>query len=264
MNGQNPGQPQWGQPPPGFQGFPPPGQQPQQPQQPMQPQQPPQQQAPAPSGGGGRSRVLPIMVAAGLACGVFAGLLLVRGTGHADEGDTVASSDEVKPDETKPDETKPDETKPDVVKPDETKPDETKPDVVKPDETKPDEVKPDEAGVKPDEVKPDEVKPDEVKPDEVKPDVVKPAVLTEARLTVTVTPADADDLKVTVDDQPYAGPMTIALDKGKKRVTVVVRAKGYRKYSKRVTLTKDYPLKVKLRKPTKKKPPTGPGNLIDL
>ena len=239
MNGQNPGQPQWGQPPPGFQGFPPPGQQPQQPQQPMQPQQPPQQQAPAPSGGGGRSRVLPIMVAAGLACGVFAGLLLVRGTGHADEGDTVASSDEVKPDETKPDE--------------------TKPDVVKPDETKPDEVKPDEAGVKP-----DEVKPDEVKPDEVKPDVVKPAVLTEARLTVTVTPADADDLKVTVDDQPYAGPMTIALDKGKKRVTVVVRAKGYRKYSKRVTLTKDYPLKVKLRKPTKKKPPTGPGNLIDL
>ena len=112
-------------------GYPPQMQQPMQ-QQPMQQpqpmgQMPPQQQAAPKPVKRGTSKIVPVVVSAGLAVGTFCGLLFGVGTGEV--ADASPSSSDTTKDEKKDDTTpnpsasaKPTETKPAETKPAETKP----------------------------------------------------------------------------------------------------------------------------------------------
>ena len=65
-----------------------------------------------------------------------------------------------------------------------------------------------------------------------------------ATLTIAVTPADA---VVTVDDKPVTGGSSaIELTGGKKAIKVVAKASGYRTYEKKMTITGDSVVNIKM------------------
>ncbi len=287
-NPSNPGQPQWGQPP-AAQGYPPQGQQPQahpgqQPQAhpgqppaaqgyPPQPQAHPGQQpqahpgqpagqpyahpshaAPVAAGHSGartgrRSTALPITVAAGLAVGVFVGLLIVKGTGKkAPAGDQKPLAGKVVTDAgvaaapTGPF----DAAAAKVV---------TAPMTLDAAPLKVTAAPIDAAPVKVAIIPVDAATAAVVTPP-TPPTPPTPASTTVQLTLEVVGPAAAVQrgVKLKVNGKTITEPtVSIELKDGKKRVKVTASAKGYY-YSKRLTLRADAKLEVKLWKLRRKKP----------
>jgi cell division septation protein DedD len=179
-----------------------------------------------------RGRALPVMVACGLAMGVFVGLVVVRGTGEAEGAVTATVTPPAR--------------------------------AASPDAAKPAEAKP--ADTNPAEAKPADAKPADAKPADAKPPEPPPAADTRALLTFNVTPPDA---VVTVDGAKVAGgKVEVKLVDGKKRVRLVAKADGYRSYDKSHLVTDDEAISIELvkrpRRSSSSKGPSGPGGLIDL
>ncbi len=286
----------WGPPPAGGPGYGPPGAAP--PQQPYgQPpqqyqQQPPaqqpyghppqqgygqppqqQQQAPHPVQGSvtpapmraaampapsGRGRAFPIVVAAGLAVGVFAGLLIV---GVGKKSDDKKSDDTEEASNTDGDKT--DGDKPDGDKTDGDKTDGDKTDGDKGDTTKVAAGTAVDAGVA-----------KKAEPVDAAPKVVEapvdaaPPEAKKITITFKVGPEKVTDYKIYVNKKKIDGTsFEVELNKkNRAKVTVLARAKGYFNWYKRKTLTEDHTFDVKFRKyvKPKKRPGGGPGGLIDL
>ena len=271
---------------------------PQQPMQqpPMQPMPPQQGAAPKPVKRG-TSKIVPVVVSAGLAVGTFCGLLFGVGTGEA--ADASPSSSEPKKDEPKKDDTTPNPSA--SAKPAETKPAETKPAETKPVETKPAQavatagsaapaagsaapaagsaatpattttVAAGSAATPPANAGSAAAKPTVAA---VEPAVKKP------KLTVEVTPASvAATAKITVDGKAIDGnALEIDLGKdAKKEVKIVVKASGYKTVEQKVDIDSDVAVKIELiKRPsapaggttrptgTGTKPKKPPGGLIDI
>jgi hypothetical protein len=188
-----------------------------------------------------RGRALPVMVACGLAMGVFVGLVVVRGTGEAEGAVTAtvtppapaASSDDKKADDAKAD----------------TKPDDAKAD------TKADDAK-----------APAPAEPPAEPPAAAAAPEPPPAADASAVLSFQVNPPDA---VVTVDGVKVAGgKLEVKLVDGKKRVRLVARADGYKSYDRSHLVTDDEAISIELvkrpRRSSGSKGPSGPGGLIDL
>ncbi len=188
----------------------------------------PQQQqpwTPPAATAGGAIKALPIAVGAGLAIGVFVGLLLIRGTGA--EASAESASAEATPDAS-------------VVA-----------------------MKAVDAGVS-------TTVDSAVK---VAAAVDAGPVVKTATLTLSVTPADAEELEVTIDGEPLSGTTFASEldDKGRgERISVRAKAKGRRSFHKRLRLNEDQTLEITLRprkRGTSGGSPTvghGPGKIIDL
>ncbi len=189
---------------------------------PMQMQQPMQQQGmPAPAMQPppqrpqvirrGTSRAVPIVVSAGLAIGVFCGLLFGLGTG----GDVIASPSKVKS----------------VAQID------PKADPLKPADPKPAAKPADPAA------KPADAKPVDPKAGSATGSAAAPAVATSAKLTINLKPDTiAKTASITVDGKEIKDGVTdVAFDAGstKKSVKVVVKAAGYKDAEKTLDVDAD-------------------------
>ncbi len=181
-----------------------------------------------------RGRALPVMVACGLAMGVFVGLVVVRGTGEA-EGAVTAT---VTP-------------APATDKPDKGGTAGTA----------------DMAGTADDDAKAPPPEPPPPAAPETPPPA-PPAADPTALLTFNVTPGNA---VVTVDGAVAAqGKAEVKLVEGKARVRLVARADGYKSYEKSHLVTDDEAISIDLVKKARRssgggsKGPSGPGGLIDL
>jgi hypothetical protein len=84
----------------------------------------------------------------------------------------------------------------------------------------------------------------------------------QATLTVTVTPADAPGMIIVVDGAPVTGGAIALAANPKKRVKVVVRAKGYNDWTKSLVVAADTTLDVKLTR--KSIGNNGPGGALGL
>ena len=272
---------------------------PQQPMQqpPMQPMPPQQGAAPKPVKRG-TSKIVPVVVSAGLAVGTFCGLLFGVGTGEA--ADASPSSSEPKKDEPKKDDTTPNPSA--SAKPAETKPAETKPAETKPVETKPAQAVATAGSAAPaagsaapaagsaatpattttGAAGSAATPPANAGSAAAKPTVaaVEPAVK-KPKLTVEVTPASvAATAKITVDGKAIDGnALEIDLGKdAKKEVKIVVKASGYKTVEQKVDIDSDVAVKIELiKRPSAPaggtaRPPAGtgtkpkkpPGGLIDI
>lgn len=239
----------------------------------------------------GTSKAVPVVVSAGLAVGVFCGLLFGLGTGEEveasnDKPATTAKKDDASEKKSEPDkkEAKKEEAKEEKKAEPAAKPDDKKEEAAaKPDEKKEDDKKPEE--------KKDEVaaKPDEKKDDDKKAEpaaagsgsaagggAAAPAAKV-AKLTVDITPADVvDKAKITIDgkavtDKSYEVSLGAA---AKKTVKVVVKASGYKDATQNVDVEGDTTVQVELVKRRTgpaplPRPPTGGtnkkgGGLIDI
>jgi hypothetical protein len=237
----------------------------------------------------GTSKIVPVVVSAGLAVGTFCGLLFGLGTGEPASAGTTSSSSSSSSTDTKSDKPKTEPAKAEPVKVAQAEPakpaEPAKTDPAKPAEpAKTDPAKPAEPA-KTDPAKPDPAKPAEpTKPAEpAKADPVKVAepMAKKAKLTVELTPdTAAKDAKITVDGKAIDGN-ALELDLGKtakKSVKVVVKASGYKTVEQKVDVDGDMAVKIELVKrpaapagprppsggtPPKKKPPGG-GGLIDI
>jgi hypothetical protein len=229
-----------------------------------------------------RSRSLPIAVAAGLAIGVFGGLLIVRGTGSAVAEENESAADESGDDnkgELRPITTPSDGDKDDGDKDVAAK--DNKDDGDKDDgSSDPDDGSADtdggstetaaggdaaDAGAATVATAPDAGAGEVAKV----VDPVAPApVITDAKITFDVAPepaTQAEGYALLVDDVAVVGTeLVVKLEDGKKRIRVTVSAPGYRKYSRRYTIKGDQLLKVRLKRPGKTTGGSGPGSLIDL
>jgi serine/threonine-protein kinase len=94
----------------------------------------------------------------------------------------------------------------------------------------------------------------------VSPDAA--ALPAQATLTVHVTPADAPGLVVSVDGTPLADGLITLPTSAKKRVRLVVRAKGYDEWTRAILLTADAVVDVKLSR--KSLGDKGPGSVLGL
>jgi hypothetical protein len=230
--------------------------------QPMQPQQPmPATAAPPPQVKRGTSKAVPVVVSAGLAVGVFCGLLFGLGTGDAVEAVAAPApkTDKVKKADgdvndsfapkTKVADNKPADTKPADTKPADTKPADTKTDA-KPDDTKPADTKTDTkpADTKTD-TKPADTKTD-AKPADTKTDTKPAAKKVVGKLIIELKPESVLKIaKITIDGKPLDGPM-FELDMTdmkpdpkkneiRKAVKVSIRASGYRDLDRVVEIVGD-------------------------
>jgi hypothetical protein len=204
------------------------------------------------SGGKGPSKALPIAVAAGLAVGVFAGLLIIKGTGSKSDkdedksGEVASKGDDGDGDDTKPD-TDSDKAKAPTT---DDKSDETKV-AAKGDEDKAakdgdDKATDDKDGDKADDKDGDKTaaaaddKKDEDKTDEDK----KPAA-TEAKLTVNAPSGS----RIYINGKRISGnSSTVKLTDGKAKVRVIVKKSGYSTGYKSVELTGDEEVSIELSK----------------
>lgn len=81
-------------------------------------------------------------------------------------------------------------------------------------------------------------------------------------LSFDVQPASAPELHITVDGQKVTGSSHALTITGQKSVKIVARARGYRTWSKTLTVRGDKSIDIKLRRPTKTS--GGPGGSLDL
>jgi len=204
----------------------------------------------------GRSRSLPIAVAAGLAIGVFGGLLILRGTGPA------AAQDEMVPDD---DSDSGEGQK--IVKSGKASDGLQNGSKDGADESK-DEVESKDGGAVAASSKAPDAGPTETvsaAPDAAPAD---PPPIAEAKVTFEVSPQPAvehKDYALLVDDVAVTtGELTVQLEDGKKKIKVVVTSPGFKKYVRRYTIKRDQELAIKLKKVGRGKPSSGPGSLIDL
>lgn len=200
-----------------------------------------------------RGRALPVIVACGLAMGVFVGLVVVRGTGEA-EGSVTATVTQPTSDGDQGD------------KKPEARPAAGQDPAPAPADGKPPDVKPEDG--KPTDVKPEDGKPADTKAADAKQPLPEPAPAadTAAILTFNLSPADA---VVTVDGNKIAdGRSEVKLVEGKARVRLIAKAGGYKSYDKSHLVTGDEAISIELvkkpRRSSSGKSPSGPGGLIDL
>jgi hypothetical protein len=218
-----------------------------------------------------RSRSLPIAVAAGLAIGVFGGLMIVRGTGPAvaeSSGESVesATKDDDKPAE--PSEAgkaaERDGPERDAAERDDTAEGREAGDKAAEGDKAGDKAA--EGGTSMTSATVDSRKP--IAGTAGDTTATKPELGSgSATLTFDVGPADAvaaAGYSLTVDGASVTGStFAVTLDDGKKRVLVVAKADGFKTYTRRLAVTSDQTLKIRLRRPSR--PTTsGPGSLIDL
>jgi hypothetical protein len=186
-----------------------------------------------------RGRALPIVVACGLAMGVFAGLLVVRGTGEGDAAPPPVAAAVVSP-------SVPVSTTP-------TSPSATPP------STAPAADKPASDADKPAADKPAS---DADKPAADKPasDADKPAAQSGvAVVSFSVRPRRAH---IFVNGEELAGTSTdIPLAGGSATIEVVVRGRGYKTHTKSYTISGDEKIEVSLRPDRRDE---GPGSLLDI
>jgi hypothetical protein len=181
------------------------------------PQQPYPQSPPPSSSAGGTSKIIPVVVSAGLAVGVFAGLLFGLGTGEvaANSGRRVGSgTGEVAAFDVGTEEYE-GADKVAVVTPD--------------------------AGPVTPPVTPDggvpATTPDGGTGTGSGSGSAAPAIKL-AHITFTVTPAGTP-AKITVDGKPVDGEVEIDISAGAKSVEVVAKAAGFRDFKKKITVMKD-------------------------
>ena len=268
---------------------------PQQPMGQMPPMGQPQAAVPPPKPSvqkRGTSKLVPVVVSAGLAVGTFCGLLF--GVGLGEEATASPSSSESAKTEDKKDDTTP--AKPEPAKAEPAKvastepastvapasPAKTEPAATEPAKTEP---APTVAPASPAKTEPAKTEPAKTEPAKTEPaSTVAPAspaktaipAVKKAKLTVELTPASVAGVKITVDGKAVDGNvMDVDLGKdAKKTVKVVVKASGYKTVEQKVDLDGDFALKIELvkrpvsttpttPKPPKKKPPGG-GGLIDI
>ncbi len=98
-------------------------------------------------------------------------------------------------------------------------------------------------------------------PTQAAPDASAP-MAAQATLTVNVTPADAPGLSVIVDGTPLTGGVVTLPTNARKRLRVVVRAKGYDEWTRAIVLTADTVVDVKLQR--KSLGDKGPGSALGL
>lgn len=197
--------------------------------------------AASPPGVGARSRALPVAAVAGLAFGIVAGIAitLTGGEAGADGEVEVAAAETPAP---------PPQPAAAAAPGD------------------PADSEPKEAAPAPDPVERTEAKTPE-----------PAAELPRATLRFAVEPrAVAGDVRITVDGQPVEGRShELELPGGKREVTVVARASGYKRFRTRVTVDGDETVDIELEKRKRRNGkqrkgdkdrggPTGPGGLIDL
>lgn len=269
------------------------------PQQPMQPPMggAPQGAVPPPKPvKQGTSKMVPIVVSAGLAVGTFCGLLFGLGTGEPAQADSSSSSSSSSTDEKK-DDTKPTQT----AKAEPAKPAKTEPAKTEPAKTEP------AAGSGSGSAQPAKTEPaagsgagsgsaaaktepagagsgagsGSAQPAKADPTKVAEPAVKKPKLTIELTPESVvSSAKITVDGKAVDGK-TFEVDLGKatkKEVKIVVRASGYKTYEQKVEVDSDLAVKIELVKrpassggssrpsggnttPPKKKPP---GGLIDI
>ncbi len=255
------------------------------PQQPMQ--QPPMSgapqgavPAPKPVKKGGTSKMVPIVVSAGLAVGTFCGLLFGVGLGEANTSSSSSSSSSSEPakDEPKKDEAKP--TQVAKAEPAKTEPAKTEPAKTEPAKTEPasgsgsaapakaetaagsgSAAKTEPAKTEPAKTEPaagsGSAAPAKTEPAKAgtgsgsatpaKTEPVKVADVKKPKLTIELTPAVAG-AKVTVDGKPVDGA-TYEVDLGKatkKEVKIVVKANGYKTAEQKVEVDSDLAVKIEL------------------
>jgi hypothetical protein len=88
------------------------------------------------------------------------------------------------------------------------------------------------------------------------------ALPAQATLTVNVTPADAPGLVVSVDGAPVSGGVVTLATNARKRIKLVVRAKGYDEWTRTLVLTADTVVDVKLQR--RSLGDKGPGSVLGL
>lgn len=181
----------------------------------------------AASRSGARGRALPIVVASGLAMGVFAGLLVVRGTGGDDGAPPVA---------------------PAVAAPEsgssatDSPPPASTATAAASAPAAPGSASPVDAGAA------------------APPSPAAPAARTSAVLSFSVKPRRAH---VLVDGVEIEGTTAeVPLVDGSATVEVVVRGRGYKTFTRSYTVTEDQEIQVKL--PREREEPSGPGGLLDI
>jgi hypothetical protein len=250
---------------------------PQQPMGQMPPMGQPQPAVPQPKpqpAKGGTSKLVPVVVSAGLAVGTFCGLLF--GVGLGEEATASPSTSETSKADEKKDDTTPAKTEPAKTEPAKTEP--AKVASTEPAKTEPAKTEP--AGTEPAKTEPASTvapaEPAKTEPAKTEPaKTAVPAVKT-AKLTVELTPANLAGAKITVDGKAITGN-AIDVDLGKtakKTVKVVVKASGYKTVEQKVDLDSDFAVRIEMvkrpvsttpatPKPPKKKPPGG-GGLIDI
>jgi len=171
----------------------------------------------------GTSKAVPVVVSAGLAIGVFCGLLFGLGTGESTASTTTTTPS------TSTTEKKPDTAE--VAEPFQPTTPKTAPPVVKPDDKKPDATV----------AKVDDKKPDDKKPADVKAPaklvgkltlVIKPeALLKTAKITIDGTAIDSPLYEIDMTGVKPADPKKGEVQKS---VKVVVKASGYKDYERTV------------------------------
>lgn len=173
-----------------------------------------------------RGRALPIAVASGLAMGVFAGLIVVRGTGGDDGPPPVA---------------------PGVVAPASGS--------FTPSASSP------SAPTAPVSATGSTTKPAEgISPTTAPPSPGAPPARSSAVLSFSVKPRRAH---ILIDGKEIEGTSAeVPLMNGTATVEVVVRGRGYKTFTRRYTVTDDQEIQVKL--PREREEPSGPGGQLDI
>ncbi len=104
------------------------------------------------------------------------------------------------------------------------------------------------------------------------PDRPQTPTITTATLRIKFRPANApskEGFSLTIDDLPVSGEShVITLTNGMKKIAVVAQAKGYKSYKRKYTIREDQVITVRLSRKgsggTKRPPGNGPGSIIDL
>ncbi|MBA3460276.1 MAG: hypothetical protein H0T46_09975 [Deltaproteobacteria bacterium] len=246
---------------------------PQQPMGQMPPMGQPQPAVPQPKPKAekrGTSKLVPVVVSAGLAVGTFCGLLF--GVGLGEEATASPSSSETSKADEKKDDTTPAKAEPAKVA--STEPAKTEPAKTEPAKTEPAKTEP--AKTEPAKTEPAKTEPAKTEPAKTEPAKTAVPAVKKAKLTVELMPAAVPGTKITVDGKAIDGnSIDVDLGKdGKKSVKIVVKASGYKTVEQKVDLDGDIAVKIDLvkrpvsttpaaPKPPKKKPPGG-GGLIDI
>jgi hypothetical protein len=182
----------------------------------------------------GTSKAVPVVVSAGLAVGVFCGLLFGLGTGKEDEASAATSTK--KDDDKKPDPKTPDK-KPDTKVADTKAPDTKAPDTKTPDTKAPDKGSSDTKVA------------DNSKGSGDKGSAAPAAHI--AKLTLEIKPDPGPQAKITVDgkDMDPKKPFEIDLGTDKsKSVKLAITAPGFHSYEQKVDVNSDTSVTVELAK----------------
>jgi hypothetical protein len=206
-------------------------------------QQPEYPRVASASRSGGSSRRLPIVVAAGLAVGVFAGLLLVRARGGGPELPDPAAADERAATAVRP------ATADAGARP------AAEPAVADAAPVRPDAGAPDAA--------PRHHHHHHHEDDVAEAGSEESSSHRTAVLRFAIRPPGVEGVRITVDGAAVDGASRpVDLSDGPERVKVVVRARGYLTWSRRITVRHDQTVRVELERPGPVS--GGPGGLIDL